>query len=370
MSLGLDVSARIHRGVFTLTASARVAPGEVLGIIGANGSGKSTLLGVIAGSHRLDDGFVRLGDRVLSHREAGVAEVAVRRPERRIGLLDQRALLFPHLDARDNIAFAPRARGMHRRAAHRLAESWLERVGLPGRGDARAQELSGGQQQRVAIARTLAAEPELLLLDEPFAALDVASRSELRSIVSAEARRLGIPVILVSHDPLDLIALTHRVLVLESGRIAQEGSVSAVLESPATPFAAAFSGRALLHGTSGNAGELRLDQHPIDALRGNGSLPEPGNAAVASFDPARVQISPSAGPISSARGAESDAPNTWRGEIGAVSAGPSGIRVECAEWPEVWATLPLSRAFEPWLATGSSVIWHLSEDDIRFATPV
>lgn len=369
MSTGLEVSARIHRGAFTLTASTRVAPGEVLGIIGANGSGKSTLLGAIAGSHRLDDGFVRLGDRVLSRREAGVAEVAIRRPERRIGLLDQRALLFPHLDTRGNIAFAPRALGVHRREADRIAKLWLERVGLPGRGDARTRDLSGGQQQRVAIARTLAAEPELLLLDEPFAALDVTSRSELRTIVAAEARRLGIPVILVSHDPLDLIALSDRVLVLESGRVAQEGSVSTVLESPAAPFAAAFTGRGLLHGTAGRAGELRLDQRPIETLRGRGALPEPGHAAVASFDPARVQISPSAEPGNSARGTEGDTPNTWRGEIGAVSADPSGIRIECAGWPEVWATLPLSRAFEPWLTPGSSTLWRLPEDDVRFATP-
>lgn len=370
MSTGLDTTIRIHRGAFTLTASVQVAPGEVLGIIGANGSGKSTLLGAIAGSHQLDDGLVRLGDRTLSHREAGVREVEIRRADRRIGMLDQRSLLFPHLDARENIAFAPRARGVHRREADRRAESWLERVGLPGRGDARPRHLSGGQQQRVAIARTLAAEPELLLLDEPFAALDVTSRSELRTIVAAEARRLGIPVILVSHDPLDLIALTHRVLVLESGRVAQEGTVSSVLEYPATPFAAAFTGRALLRGTAGNIGALRLDQVPIDALCGSGTLPEPGNVAMASFDPARVQISPGAEPSDPAHDAERDATNTWRGEIGAVSAGASGIRVECAGWPEVWATLPLSRAFEPWLATGTSVVWHLPEDNVRFATPV
>ena len=369
MTTGLDLSLRIRQGTFALVATARVAPGQVLGIIGANGSGKSTLLGAIAGSHRLDDGIVQLNDRVLSRRTDDGAEIAIRRPERRIGLLDQRALLFPHLDARENIAFAPRALGVHRREADRIAESWLERVGLPGRGDARPRDLSGGQQQRVAIARTLAAEPELLLLDEPFAALDVTSRSELRSIIAAEVRRLGIPTVIVSHDPLDLIALADRMLVLESGRVAQEGSVASVLEFPATPFAAAFAGRALLRGTSGAPGELRREQPPIDALRGHGTLPETGSAAVASFDPARVQIVPSTRPNDTSRDTASDAPNTWHGSIGAVSTGPSGIRVECAEWPEVWATLPLARALEPWLVPGASAEWHMPEDDLRFATP-
>lgn len=369
MTTGLDLSLRIRQGSFTLSASARVVPGEVLGIIGANGSGKSTLLGAIAGSHRLDDGIVRLNDRVLSHRTGGGAEVAIRRPERRIGLLDQRALLFPHLDARDNIAFAPRALGAHRREADRTAESWLDRVGLPGRGDARPRDLSGGQQQRVAIARTLAAEPELLLLDEPFAALDVTSRSELRSIVAAEAQRLSIPIIIVSHDPLDLIALADRMIVLESGRVAQEGPVTSVLEFPATPFAAAFTGRALLRGTSGDTGDLRLERGPVDGLRGRGTLPETGIAAVASFDPAQIQVEPVDSAAHSDEQPAHDGPNIWRGTIDTVSSGPSGIRVDCAEWPEVWATLPLSRAFEQWLVPGASAVWHIPEDDVRFAIP-
>ena len=362
---GLDVDARVRLGTFSVGAAARVAAGEVLAIIGANGSGKSTLLGAIAGAHRLDAGVVRLGTRVLSRREAGGADVMLRRSERRVGLLDQRARLFPHLDARANIAFAPRARGASRRAADRLAEEWLDRVGLPGRGGARDRDLSGGQQQRVAIARTLAAEPELLLLDEPFAALDVTSRAELRAIVAAECRRLGIPVVLVSHDPLDLMALADRVLVLESGRVAQEGTVAAVLEAPATPFAAAFTGRALLHGTVGGGGTLRLHDAPLAEVHGRGPLPDPGSTAVASFDPTRVLVSrATAAPVD-----PGPARNTWRAQIGSVSTGPTGVRVDCAGWPEMSATLPLTRALDAWLAPGSDAHWRLPEDAVRFAAP-
>ncbi len=379
---GLDATVQVELGTFSVSANVRVAAGETLAIIGANGSGKSTLLASIAGSQRIDTGRIRLAGRTLTRRgtdgmngadgtvRTSGAVVDLRRADRRIGLLDQRALLFPHLDARANIAFAPRAHGSARRAADRTADEWLERVGLPARGSARARDLSGGQQQRVAIARTLASEPELLLLDEPFAALDVTSRAELRALVAAETRRLGIPVVIVSHDPLDLIALADRVLVLESGRVAQEGSVAAVLESPATPFAAAFTGRGLLHGTVRHAADpdARLELHdaPLAELRGRGALPAPGTPAVASFDPAQVRIEAAA---SANDAASASAANTWCGTVGEVSTGPAGIRVACAEWPEAWAVLPLARALDPWLAPGAPAVWHLPEADVRFATP-
>ncbi|QIM18870.1 ATP-binding cassette domain-containing protein [Leucobacter coleopterorum] len=164
---GLECTVRVQRGAFVLSAAVRAEPGEVLAVIGANGAGKSTLLGAIAGTHPISRGSVRLGSRVLCSREDSAPAVSLRRAARRVGFLDQRARLFPHLNARANVAFGARAQGVNRRAAEAAAEEWLVRLGLSGRADAKASELSGGQQQRVAIARTLAASPELLLLDEP-----------------------------------------------------------------------------------------------------------------------------------------------------------------------------------------------------------
>ena len=369
MTGGLSFEVLVQRGGFALRAAARVDPGEVLGVIGANGSGKSTLVGSIAGTHRIASGRVALGDRVLCSRDPGAPEVRLPRADRRIGHLDQRARLFPHLDARSNIAFGPRAQGTRRRAADAAAERWLERIGLPGRGDAHEHQLSGGQQQRVAIARALAAGPEALLLDEPFAALDVVSSDELRSLVAAEMRRLEIPVVLVTHDPVDLISLADRVLVLEHGRVGQAGPVAEVLGAPASPFAAEFTGRVLVEGVASSHGALRLATAPLAELRGSGELPPPGARAVASFAPSAVRIAPEDRPRPP--GSDDAAPplNSWSDTIRAVWASPAGIRIECTGWPGFAAELPLSGALEPWLASGTRVRLELSAQDVRFAIP-
>ncbi|QIM16988.1 ATP-binding cassette domain-containing protein [Leucobacter insecticola] len=359
---GLDCALRVRRGTFVLDVTATAAPGEVLAVIGANGSGKSTFLGAIAGTHPLERGTVTLGARVLCSREPNNPSVALRRAARRVGFLDQRARLFPHLSARANIAFGPRAQGVDRRSADAAADDWLARVGLSGRGDDRPLQLSGGQQQRIAIARTLAAAPELLLLDEPFAALDVASSAELREIIAAEARRLGIPVVLVSHDPMDLVALASRVIVLEAGKIAQSGTVAEVLGSPATPFAAAFTGRVLLRGVSTGTG-FRVAGSPLPVLHGEGELPPAAAAAIASFDPSAVRVSPDP----ALEAVTSLAANSWLGSIGAVSSGVTGIRVECAEWPGLFAELPVARAFEPWVTAGAPTRWELPAEAVRFS---
>jgi molybdate transport system ATP-binding protein len=366
---GLTFEVLVQRGRFALHAAARVDPGEVLGVIGANGSGKSTLVGSIAGTHRIAAGRVALGDRVLCAREPGSPEVRIPRADRRIGHLDQRARLFPHLDARSNIAFGPRAQGIRRRSADAAAEQWLERIGLPGRGSAHEHQLSGGQQQRVAIARALAAGPEALLLDEPFAALDVMSSDDLRGLVAAEKYRLGIPVVLVTHDPVDLIALADRVLVLEHGGIGQSGTVAEVLGAPASPFAAEFTGRVLVEGVASPNGALRLATAPLSELRGSGELPAPGERAVASFAPSAVRIAPEDRPRAPEPDDAARPINSWSDTIRAVSASPAGFRVECAGWAGFAAELPLSGALEPWLSSGSRVRLEISAEDVRFAVP-
>lgn len=250
---GLQLDVRVRRGEFALHAALEVAPGEIVGVIGPNGSGKSTLLGTIAGTLPLDGGFVRVGGRDLSRVGSGSRAVSLPRAARRVGLLDQRARLFPHMNAAENVAFGPRAQGMPRAQADALVADWLARVGLEGRGEAREGELSGGEQQRIAIARTLAAGPEALLLDEPFAAIDVESAKELRGLIAAEIGRLGVAAILVTHSPEDIVRLASRVVVLEAGAIAQAGEAAEVFADPATEFAGEFAWRASWRGLTPDA---------------------------------------------------------------------------------------------------------------------
>ncbi|ETB31804.1 molybdenum ABC transporter ATP-binding protein, partial [Mycobacterium avium subsp. paratuberculosis 10-5975] len=228
-----------------------VAAGEVLAVLGPNGAGKSTALHVIAGLLRPDRGLVRLGDRVLTDTAAGID---VPTHDRRVGLLLQDALLFPHMSVAANVAFGPHSRRpmwrRGRRAEKATALCWLREVDAETLADRKPRQLSGGQAQRVAIARALAAEPDVLLLDEPLAGLDVAAAAAIRSVLRRVVTRIGCAAMLVTHDLLDVFTLADRVLVLESGRIAEIGPVADVLTAPRSHFAARVAGVNLVNGTA------------------------------------------------------------------------------------------------------------------------
>ncbi|WP_336644321.1 ATP-binding cassette domain-containing protein [Microbacterium sp. USHLN186] len=211
-----------------------VRPGEVLAVMGPSGAGKTTLLDAIAGLTRLGAGHVHIDGQRLAD--------AMRHtpPSRRsIGLLGQDPLLFPHMTAVGNIAFAARSAGSSRAEAVAVGEEWMPRIGLAGLGDRRPDQLSGGQRQRVALARALAARPRLLLLDEPFSSLDVLAAAQLREVVRDQLH--GTTTIVVSHTIADAQALADRLLILEHGRPTQEGSLGEVLAAPGTEFAAAVA---------------------------------------------------------------------------------------------------------------------------------
>ncbi len=238
-----------------------VSAGEVLAILGPNGAGKSTALHVIAGLLRPDEGIVRLGDRVLTDTAAGV-HVATH--DRRVGLLLQEPLLFPHLSVAANVAFGPHSRrkmtrlpGSARASEKSTALRWLREVDAEGFANRKPRQLSGGQAQRVAIARALAAEPDVLLLDEPLAGLDVAAAAGIRAALRDVVTRTGCAVILITHDLLDVFTLANRVLVLESGRIAEIGPVADVLTAPRSHFGARIAGINLVNGAVGPDGSLR-----------------------------------------------------------------------------------------------------------------
>jgi molybdate transport system ATP-binding protein len=271
-----------------------VPPGEVLAVLGPNGAGKSTALHVIAGLVRPDEGVVRLGDRVLTDTAAGVS---VATHDRRVGLLLQDALLFPHMSVAANVAFGPHSR----RAAFRSAGTdtratalrWLREVDAERFADRKPRQLSGGQAQRVAIARALAAEPEVLLLDEPLSGLDVAAAAGIRAVLRNVVTRTGCAVILITHDLLDVFTLADRVLVLESGKIAEIGPVADVLTAPRSHFGARIAGINLVNGTIAADGSLHARSGPhwhATPAREPGDQPGPGRHAVAVFPPTAVAV--------------------------------------------------------------------------------
>jgi ABC-type sulfate/molybdate transport systems ATPase subunit len=186
------------------------APGEVLAVMGPNGAGKSTLLKALTGVVP-NAGHVELGGR----------EVGQLPPYKRdVGWVPQQPTLLPHLTARDNAAYGLRARGHRRSAARDLAQGWLTRLGVGELADLKPRALSGGQAARVALARALAPQPALLLLDEPFVAIDTGMRDLVRTVLREAVSDSGTPTLLVTHDPVDVELVADRVLRLEHGRVA------------------------------------------------------------------------------------------------------------------------------------------------------
>lgn len=278
----MSLSARIElaRGSFGLAVDFDVPAGTVLALLGPNGSGKSSVLGSLAGLIAPWSADITLAGRTLD----GLAPHA-----RGIGLLSQDALLFPHLSVVDNVAFAPRSTGAGRRRSRELAYFWLSEVDAAELADRKPGQLSGGQAQRVAIARALAAEPDLLLLDEPFAALDVDAAPAIRGLLR-RVLKTGPTTVLVTHDPLDALALADHVAVMADGRIVERGPTREVLAAPRTAFTARIAGLNLVAGTAVSEG-LRTASGQVVA-----GIPAadvaPGEAAVAVFAPSTVAVYP------------------------------------------------------------------------------
>ena len=279
---GLAATAVVRRPGFTLDVALTVAPGDVLAVLGPNGAGKSTLLDVLAGLLRPDAGGVRLGDRTLTGPGVHVP------PHRRgVGLLAQQPLLFPHLSVLANVAFGPRAQGTSRRAAVSRARELLAAVDASPLADRRPGQLSGGQQQRVALARALAAGPDLLLLDEPLAALDVDTMPAMRALLRRTIRDSGRTAVLVTHAALDALVLADRVVVLVAGRVVEEGATREVLARPRSPFAARIAGLDLVPGVACPDGLKTGDGFVIT---GHAEGTATGEPAVAVFPPAAVAV--------------------------------------------------------------------------------
>ncbi|MBX7442457.1 MULTISPECIES: sulfate/molybdate ABC transporter ATP-binding protein [unclassified Arthrobacter] len=276
-----------------------VRPGETVAVMGPNGAGKSTLLSSIAGLLRPDSGRAELNGRTLFRlgHEAGGGKQAWTPPHLRgTALLAQEPLLFPHLNAADNVAFGPRSTGTGKHAAKERAVRWLAEVGVEDLAGRRPAQLSGGQAQRVAVARALAADPALLLLDEPLAALDIHSAPLLRRLFKRVLA--GRQAIIVTHDVLDALMLADRVVILEDGKVAEEGPTREVLERPRSRFAAGLAGLNFVPGVLDaagvrTAGGLEISGHAEELEPGPGEPdlpPTPGSPGVAVFPPSAVSV--------------------------------------------------------------------------------
>lgn len=223
-----------------------VQPERVLALVGPSGCGKTTLVRLVAGFERPDAGEIDLAGRAISAaRTAGSLGVHVPPEQRRVGVVPQEGALFSHLDVRRNVGFGL-PRGGRLAQGRRRVEHVLEIVGLGGLGSRRPDQLSGGQQQRVAVARALAGRPDLMLLDEPFSALDAGLRLSVRDAVMGALRAESASVLLVTHDQDEALSVADDVAVMLDGQIAQVGPPEEVYSRPATVEVARFLGEAVL----------------------------------------------------------------------------------------------------------------------------
>jgi molybdate transport system ATP-binding protein len=284
--------------------------GEVVALLGPNGAGKTTLLRAIAGLVPLGSGHVRLDGRMLEDTATNRYVPTERRP---IGFVFQDYLLFPHLSVLDNVAFGLRSRGTPRAAAAEKAVEWLDRVGLKSYAGARPAELSGGQRQRVALARALAPDPRLLLLDEPLAALDVTTRAEVRRDLRRHLASFQGIRLVVTHDPLEAVALADRLIVMEMGHLVQTGSPAEVTERPRSQYVADLVGVNLLRGEADH-GSVRVPGGPVVAV----AAAESGEV-FAVIHPRAVAIH--------RRRPEGSPRNVWRGRASNIELMGNRVRV-------------------------------------------
>ncbi|CAJ1578917.1 sulfate/molybdate ABC transporter ATP-binding protein [[Mycobacterium] wendilense] len=319
---GLEVRTRLaHRAVdFDLALD----DGHVLAVLGPNGAGKSTLLHLIAGLLRPDDGRITLGDTVITDTAAGVFVPA---HARGVALLAQQPLLFPHMTVTANVAYAPRCRRQTRAQARAVAQRWLQTVAAEHLADRKPAQLSGGQAQRVAIARALAAEPAVLLLDEPMAALDVAAAPAVRGLLRDLLRAQRRTAVIVTHDLLDALAIANKVVVVEAGRIVERGAVRDVLTAPRSEFAARIAGVNLISGVAAGSGTIKTawGTEVSGVIKTAGDI-EANSPAVALFSPAAVSVHLDA-PHGSPR-------NVFPVTVAALDVHGNSVRVRSADQPD------------------------------------
>ena len=295
--------------------------GRTVVVVGPNGAGKTTLL------------------RTLAEQAEGP-----------VGVVYQDLRLFPHLSALDNVAYGVRRQGVRRAEARQRAGEWLARVGVAERAEARPAELSGGEAQRVALARALARAPQLLLLDEPLSALDAVTRPAVRRLLQHHLREFAGPRVLVTHDAVDAMTLADTVVVLEAGRVTQEGSPADVRARPRTSYVAELVGVNLLRGTAAD-GVVHVGEAMLTAADA------PDGDVLLSFHPHAVALH-AAPPGGSPR-------NLLHGTVRSVHSDGHRVRVEIDAAVPLVAEVTVAAADELGLREGADVWAAVKATELR-----
>jgi molybdate transport system ATP-binding protein len=336
----LEATFELTLGALDLRVELEVADGEVVALLGPNGAGKTTALRAVAGLQPVDGGRIVLDGTVLDDPAAGVLVPPEARP---IGVVFQDYLLFPRLSALENVAFGLRSRRTPKAAARATARAWLERLDLGGHAADRPAALSGGQQQRVALARALAVEPRLLLLDEPLAALDASTRVHLRAELRRHLASFPGGRLLVTHDPVDAVVLADRLVVLESGRITQTGTVAEVTRRPSSRYAADLVGINLLHGVARGERTVRV----LGGFELVVADPLPASSVAVAIRPRAVALH--------AHRPDGSPRNTWEATVTDVQDDRDRVRVQLRGPVELVAEVTPAAVAELALRSGSTV---------------
>lgn len=347
----LDAHLVARRGGLRLEAVLSVDPGETVALLGPSGAGKTTAIRLLAGVDSLDDGHVRLDAATLDEPRRATFVPPHRRP---VGWVPQGGGLLPHLRVVDNVAFPLRSRGVKSPRALAEALEWLDCLGLVDRADALPARLSGGEARRVAIARALAAQPRLLLLDEPFTGLDLEGRVGVRRAVreawsASEAIR-----VLVAHEPVDALSLADRIVVIEDGAVVQVGTPTDLCERPRTTYIAELAGLNLVRGVM-----LIEEGHPaVRSEDGTLQVAEPGEGPVlATFRPSAVALFTEA-PAGSPR-------NVLEGQVSEMVPTGERVRIRIESHPSVVAELTRDAAASLELRPGDHVYAVVKATEIQ-----
>lgn len=251
--LHADIGLRLDPE-FTILTLLEVPAGTTTALVGPNGSGKSTVVSVLAGLRGVDTGYIAIGDRVLDDPSTGTFVPPERR---RMGVVFQDGLLFPHLTVRDNIAFGAGGGGGRGSVS---VDEWVHRLGLDELADRKPLDLSGGERQRVAVARAIATNPDVLVLDEPLSAVDVSARPALQWMIADFLSEFDGPAIIVTHDPAEAAVLADELVVMERGSVTQVGTMEEIAMKPASPYVADLVGVNFFR-ASASGGEIRASGH-------------------------------------------------------------------------------------------------------------
>ncbi len=313
----LNITLDTHLNTFHLSLNFSAIQGQTTVLLGESGAGKSTVLRLIAGLLTPQKGYIALGDTVYFDSEH---KIVVPPQERPFGYVFQDYALFPHLSVFENVAFGLRAQHISRTLIQQRVSEALEMVHLPGLEQRRPPQLSGGQQQRVALARALALQPQLLLLDEPLAALDVQTRREVRQELRHILAEVDVTTVMVTHTYLEALLFGQHILVLEQGHVLQQGIQRDLLEHPRSSYVAELIGVNFFHGSivrfeSPTVCDMQIHNgtQPVEILATlyeqdeNTVRPQIGEAAYVIVEPRSITLYPTQ-PDSSAR-------NTFRGEV-------------------------------------------------------